>query len=112
MWNLHACKIVSCYASVRSFLTYVANHSSTVTAWLRVLASAHPPSLLGLCLPVPEDTRLCDDAFSVACRIGDKALEDDGIVPDVLPVLSGCRAEVHNVCAGEVLAKYGQQLVL
>lgn len=54
-----------------------------------------------------ENARLCDDAFSVACRIGDKAFEDDRIVPDVLPVLPGCRAEMYNVRAGEILAKYG-----
>lgn len=80
-------------------LTYVANHSSAITAWLRVFASARPGGVVGICLPVTEDTRLCDDAFAVACRIGDKALEDDGIVSDVLPVLLGGRAEMNNVRA-------------
>lgn len=95
-----------------NLLTYVANHSSTITAWLRVLASAQPPCLLGLCLPVAENTRLCNDAFSVACGVGDEAFEDGRVVPDVLPVLPGCRAEVYDVCAGEILAKHGEQLIL
>jgi hypothetical protein len=93
-------------------LTYVANHSSTVTAWLRVLASAQSCSVAGVCPPVTEDSRLCDDTSSVACRIGDEVLEDDRIVPDVLPVLLGCRAEMDDVCARQVSAEYGQQLVL
>jgi hypothetical protein len=75
---------------------YVADHSSAVTASLRVLPSA----------------RLCDDTLSIACRFGDKALQDDGTISNVLPVLlRGC-AEVDNVCAREVLAKEGQQLIL
>lgn len=50
--------------------------------------------------------------FYVACRSGDDALKDDGIMPDVLPVLPGCGAEMDDVCAGEVFAKHGQQLIL
>ena len=93
----------------RSPLTYVANHRSTLAAWLRIFASALPCSVVGICLPVTEDTRLCDDAFSVACRTGDEAFY---IMSDVLPVLLGCRAEMNDVRTGEILAKYGQQLVL
>lgn len=54
-----------------------------------------------------EDARLSDDTFSIACRVGDEALEDDGIMPDVLPVLPGCRAEMYDVRAGKILAKHG-----
>ena len=93
-------------------LTYVANHCSTVAAWLRVLALTLSCSLGGVGLPVTEDTCLRYDALSVACRVGDKAFEDDGVVPNVLPVLLGCRAEMNDVRTGEILAKYGQQLVL
>lgn len=46
-----------------------------------------------------EDARLCDNAFSVASRIGDKALEDHRIVPHVLPVHLGGRAEMYDVRA-------------
>lgn len=95
-----------------NLLTYIADHCSTVAAWLRVLALTLSCSLGGVGLPVTEDTCLRDDAFSVACRIGDKALEDDGIVSNVLPVLLRCRAEMNDVRTGEILAKYGQQLVL
>ena len=59
-----------------------------------------------------EDTRLCDDALSVARRLGNKALEDGRIVSNILPVLLGGRAEMYDVCAGEVSAKHSQQLVL
>jgi hypothetical protein len=93
-------------------LTYIANHCSTVTAWLRVLALTLSCSLGRVGLPVTEDTCLLDDTFSVTCRIGDKAPEDDGIVPNVLPVLLGCRAEMNDVRTGDVFANYGQQLVL
>jgi hypothetical protein len=91
---------------------YVADHSSAVTASLRVLPSALPRCFCRIRLPVTEDTRLCDDTLSIACRFGDKALQDDGTISNVLPVLlRGC-AEVDNVCAREVLAKEGQQLIL
>ena len=63
-------------------------------------------------MPVTENTRLCDNAFSVACRFGDEAFEDDRAMPDVLPMLPGCRAEVYDVRAGEILAKHGQKLIL
>ena len=93
-------------------LSYIANHCSTVTAWLRVLALTLSCSLGRVGLPVTEDTCLRYDALSVACRVGDKAFEDDGVVPNVLPVLLGCRAEMNDVRTGDVFANYGQQLVL